>query len=90
MAAKGYGNADLAVAVNVGARTVTNWRTGETMPQPAELEKLRRLFPGYDSPGDPVEIALNSSELVEWRRDTVRGFYKRHLAEQREERGETA
>lgn len=36
--------------------------------------------------GDPVEVAVRQSELTEDRQDTVLGFYKRQLREQREDR----
>lgn len=78
----------VADALGVNVRTVTNWKNGKTLPNNAERAALRRLFGDYDNPGDPVEVAIRTSGLTEWRQDTVIGFYKKHLAEQRE--GSTA
>lgn len=71
---------------DVKPRTVTNWTSGKTMPSEGERAALRKLLGPYDAEGDPVEIAVRSSELTEDRQDTVLGFYKRHLREQREAR----
>ena len=71
-------------ALDVGPRTVTNWTSGTTMPTPAQRDVLRKVLGRYDDEGDPVEVAVRGSELVEWRQDTVIGFYKRNLHEQRE------
>lgn len=89
MAARSMSNEALAAAVGVRTRSVTNWRTASNLPLPAEREKLRRLFPGYDAPGDPVEVAIMSAaNLTEDRRYALVGTYKRLLREQSE--GETA
>jgi transcriptional regulator with XRE-family HTH domain len=85
MGSRGVDRKVVADATGVNTRTVTNWTTGKTMPSPTEREALRRLFPDYDTPGDPVEVAVRGSELTEDRQDTVLGFYKRHLREQRED-----
>lgn len=77
----------VADVTGVSPRTVTNWTTGQTMPDDTDRAKLRRLLGNYDDPGDPVEVAIRRSELVEWRQDTVVGFYKRNLSEQREDEG---
>lgn len=90
MAAKGISNAALADAVGVGIRSVTNWRTAYSLPLPAERETLRRLFPGYDEAGDPVELAIRQSRLTEDRQYVVLGTYKRELRLQDEEKGATA
>jgi transcriptional regulator with XRE-family HTH domain len=90
MASKRLSREDVAIAADVKSRTVTNWTSGATMPSDRERSALRALLGDYDTPGDPVIVALGQSELVEWRQDTVKGFYRRHLAEQREERGATA
>lgn len=87
MAEQGYSRDTIADVTDVGVRTVTNWTTGKTMPSDTERAKLRRLLGTYDDPGDPVEAAIRRSELVEWRQDTVVGFYKRNLSEQREDEG---
>jgi hypothetical protein len=84
MARTGRDRTVVADSIGVGTRTVTNWTSGATMPSDRERAALRKLFGDYDNPGDPVEIAIRSSELAEWRQDTVIGFYKKHLAEQRE------
>lgn len=77
------------VADHVGRsyRTVGNWisPTSPTMPTAAERSLLRELLGPYDTPGDPVEVALEHSELNDWRRDAVRAEYRRHLHEQRRE-----
>jgi transcriptional regulator with XRE-family HTH domain len=84
--ARGLAREDVALAANVKTRTVTNWTSGETMPNETQRIALRVLFPGYDDEGDLVERAVRHSELTEDRQDTVLGFYKRQLREQREER----
>ena len=89
MAKRGASNEDVAAYTQSSTRSVINWRGGANLPLPADREKLRRLFPGYDEPGDLVLAALSQSELVEWRRDAVRSTYRRHLSEQREGLEET-
>lgn len=84
MAARGMDRAALGDLVGRGVRTVTNWTTGETMPGDAERLALRRLFPGYDDPGDAVEIAVRGSTLTEDRQYVVIATYKRLLREQAE------
>lgn len=74
----------VADAAGVKTRTVTNWTRGATMPSDREKVALRKLLGPYDTAGDQVEQAIRQSELSEWRQDTVVGFYKRNLAEQRE------
>lgn len=85
MSRAGRDRGSVADALNVSARTVTNWTSGNTMPTTAQRDALRKILGAYDDDGDPVEAAVRSSALVEWRQDTVIGFYKRHLHEQREE-----
>lgn len=83
MARRGFGRKDVAAAANVGVRTVTNWTAGETLPPPREREVLRKIFVGYDDPGDPIEVAvMSSTELTEDRKHTLIGYYKRLLREQ--------
>lgn len=74
----------VADAAGVKPRTVTNWTSGATMPSERERDALHQLLGDYDAEGDPVEIAVRASVLTEDRQDTVVGFYKRHLREQRE------
>lgn len=85
MSLAGVGNQTVADATGSSVRTVTNWKTGRTMPSERERDVLRRLLGPYDLPGDPVEIAVRGSELSEWRQDAVLSFYKRNLHEQRAE-----
>lgn len=80
----------LADIVGVSGKTIRNYETGKTAPDVAMRDKLRRLLGNFDAEGDQVEAAIRNSELVEWRQDTVVGFYKRNLAEQQEEKGATA
>lgn len=75
---------DVSEATGRGVRTVTNWTNGVTMPDGAELAALRKLFPGYDDPGDPVEVSVMNSELTEDRRYALLATYKRLLREQSE------
>ena len=82
MAAKGFDRTTIALGAGVKARTVTNWTSGTTMPAPTERAALRRMLGEYDSQGDPVEVALRASELVEWRQGAVLTEYQRHLYEQ--------
>lgn len=85
MARRGLDRTVVAAAAGVGTRTVTNWSTGKTMPNPQERESLRRLLPGYDTPGDPVEIAIMASALTEDRRHAAVATYKKLLREQADE-----
>ncbi len=87
MATAGIRNQALADAIDVAVKTVGNWRSGTTMPDEADRAALRRILGNYDDPGDRVETAIRSSELIEWRQDAVLSVYKRNLHEQREERG---
>ena len=82
MAAKGLDRVTVADYVGVGVRTVTNWTTGKTLPSDRERARLRGLLGPYDQAGDPVELAVRGSELIEWRQDAVISTYKRHLHEQ--------
>lgn len=85
MASRGKGRDDVALFAGVHARTVTNWTSGVTLPSDSQRAALRRLFPGYDDPGDPVEVAIMSStKLTEDRRYALVGTYKRLLREQEE------
>lgn len=54
------------------------------MPDDTARAALRRLFPGYDDPGDPVEVAIMHSDLTEDRRHAVISTYKRLAREQAE------
>lgn len=85
MARRGYGRKDVATYVGVEVRTVTNWTSGTTMPSDRQLVKLREMLGDYDVAGDPVEVAVRSSELVKWRQDDVLTRYERNLYEQRRE-----
>lgn len=86
MAVAGLTNHDLATALGVSPRTITNWRdTSGTMPNEAYQESLRQLLPGYGDEGDPVEVALARTELDPWRQTDVLAVYKRHLHEQSRE-----
>lgn len=84
MGAKKIDRQGVVDATGRSKRTVTNWTSGETMPSPAERAALRNLFPGYDDPGDPVEVAIMHSELTEDRQYMLVGTYKRMLREQAE------
>jgi len=86
MAARGMTRKDLASMVNRGERTITNWTTAETLPDDTDRAKLRRIFPSYDDPGDPVEVAILGSELTDDRQFLLIGTYKRMLREQAGER----
>lgn len=85
MASRGFGRQVVADATGRRERTVTNWTRGKTMPSDKERVALRRLLGDYDSPGDPVEVAVRHSELTDWRQDAVLSTYKRNLYEQRGE-----
>ncbi len=87
MTARSISRTALADALDVDVKTVTNWRGGKTMPSDTDRARLRELLGVYDFAGDQVEVALRSSDLVEWRQDAVLSFYKRNLHEQRTERG---
>lgn len=85
MAGQGLNRRTIADATSVEVRTVTNWTSGQTMPNAREREVLRRILGPYDQGGEPVEVAIRGSELSEWRQDAVLSFYKRNLHEQRAE-----
>lgn len=85
MAGKGFERQVVADATGRDVRTVTNWTRGKTMPSAIERAALQRLFPGYDNPGDPVEVSILNSELTEDRRYALLSTYKRLLREQAEQ-----
>lgn len=86
MKAKGYNRQTVADAAQVKPRTVTNWTSGQTLPQkPSEWAALHALFGDYDSGGDPVEVAVRGSSLTEDRQLHVLSVYKRELREQDDE-----
>lgn len=63
---RGWTQTELATKVGVGYKTVSNWETGNTVPQ-NRLGMLRDLFPGEldDSPADDRHNALRSySEMA--------------------------
>lgn len=78
--------------VGVSGKTIRNYETGKTRPDAGTLEVLRSHLGHFDAEGDAVEVALANSELIDWRQDSVRAEYRRHLAEQRDqaERGRSA
>lgn len=74
--------------LGVSGRTIRNYETGHTMPDLATLQQLREVLGDFDVEGDPVEVAVRESRLIEWRQDAVVSTYKKHLYEQaREEAG---
>lgn len=85
MTARSMSRVDLADALGVDVKTVTNWRGGKTMPSDRDRGRLRDLLGAYDYAGDPVESAVYRSELTEDRQHAVVGFYLRQLREQRAE-----
>ena len=90
MADKGLDRGVVADATDVQPRTVTNWRSGSTMPTEKERAALRRLFGPYDEGGElgEVESAVRRSPLHKWRQDAVISTYEKHLWDQgREEVG---
>jgi transcriptional regulator with XRE-family HTH domain len=84
MARKPIDRERLAEALDVDRKTVTNWRTGKTMPSAADLLRLERILGPYNAEGDPVEVALLESGLTEDRKYDVIGYYKRQMREQAE------
>lgn len=90
MAGKGSDRQVVADATGRDVRTVTNWTRGKTLPSAIERGVLRKLFPGYDDPGDPVEVAIMHSELTEDRRYALLATYKRLMREQSEDGRDTA
>lgn len=85
MARAGIGRGDLADQLKVAPETVTNWRSGRTMPDLRQLHRLTEILGAYNDPGDPVEIAVRASPLTEDRQYEVIAFYKRMAREQRNE-----
>lgn len=76
----------LADLIGVSSRTIRNYETGKTKPDAGTLEALQKALGAFDRSGDPVEVAVRQSQLIEWRQDAVVSFYKRNLAEQDEGR----
>ena len=76
----------LGDAIGVSGKTIRNYEGSRTRPDAGTLVNLRRLLGEFDVQGDPVEVAVRQSELIEWRQDAVLSTYKRNLHEQREER----
>lgn len=77
--------ADLAVALGVSPRTITNWtsKVNPTLPKDRDLEKLARLLPGYAESLDPIESAIRTStELAPFRQSQLIAEYQRLLHEQ--------
>ena len=85
MTSRDIDNKALAEALEVNGKTVTNWRSGTTMPSSTDRANLRRILGAYDAEGDPVEVAVRGSELIDWRQDLVLSTYRRNLHEQRAE-----
>lgn len=71
--------------VGVSGRTIRNYESGKTQPDAAMLTKLVAVLGNFDAAGDPVEVAVRQSRLVEWRQDDTIAHYKRHLYEQARE-----
>lgn len=88
MRIKDLNRQDIADLTNMRVRTVTNWTSGGTEPSEKEKTLLRSLVGPYDRYPDLVEFALHTSRLTEDRADTVAGYYKRQLREQREGRSD--
>lgn len=85
--AAGYRTQDsLGDAIGTSGKTIRNYEGDKYRPPADALAKLRRLLGEFDVEGDPVEVAVRQSELIEWRQDAVLSTYKRNLHEQREER----
>lgn len=79
----------LADALRVSTKTVSNWERGRNDPRNS-LGAIEQLF-GVDlsaepAVAEPVEAAVRASELHEWRQDEVLSVYKRNLQQQRAER----
>lgn len=89
MASRGVDRKVVADAVGVNTRTVTNWTTGTTMPDPNDRAALRTLFPAYDDPGDSVMVAIMGADLTEDRRYALLATYKRLLREQADDAAST-
>lgn len=89
MAVAGADRESVADATGRDVKTVTNWRSGKTLPDHRDRTVLRQLFPGYDEDGSPFERALGRSALPAWRRQAVLSEYERHLHEQAAEDART-
>lgn len=82
----------LGDAVGVSGKTIRNYEGNRTAPEridPETLAKIRRLVGEFDLEGDPVEVALKQSRLVEDRQLEVLKTYKRELRYQDAEESET-
>lgn len=79
---------DLATAVGVSKRTISNWtsRTAPTMPSDTDLLRLDRIFPGYSADRGQVEAVIaQAEELSTWRRTELIAHYQRLLQDQARE-----
>ena len=75
----------LADAVGVSSRAVGMWENDKAVPR-SRMGAIEAIFRAPLEPaGDPVELAVKSSELTADRQHVVIGFYLRQLREQRAE-----
>ena len=80
--AKGWNQTQLGMVIGRSARMVREYEKGRRRVEPALRELIRAELGDFDAEGDPVEIAVRRSRLIEWRQGDVITTYQRHLFEQ--------
>lgn len=75
---------ELADAIGRSQKMVQHYEAGRYLT-PDVRALLERVLGPFATAGDPVEVALDRSELDDWRASDVKTLYKRHLQEQRRE-----
>lgn len=82
--AKGWTQAELGDVIGRSSRMVREYETGRRPVETALRDEIRRHLGDFDAEGDPVELAVKRTRLVEWRKSDVITTYQRHLFEQDE------
>lgn len=80
---QGWSQRELAEAVGYSERQIRSFEKGAHVSQ-ALRAKFRTYLGEFDVTGDPVEIAIDKSELIQWRKSDLKTAYQRHLFEQAE------
>lgn len=82
--AKGWTQRDLGDLINRSSRMIRDYENGSRAVEPPLRAEIRRHLGDFDAEGDPVELAVKRTRLVEWRKSDVITTYQRHLFEQDE------
>jgi transcriptional regulator with XRE-family HTH domain len=79
--AKGWSQQQLADAMKYSSRQIRAFEKGAPVSEPLRVE-MRRHLGDFDLEGDPVELAIDQTELVQWRKLDLKTAYQRHLFDQ--------